>query len=47
MTHIQVSLEKKILLKNWHRGVIISTKTILVLYDDLVKQGNYTFLLCC
>ena len=39
MIHIKVFRKKEI--------AQALTKTILVLYDDLVKQGNYAFLLCC
>jgi hypothetical protein len=33
--------------KPWQKGILLSTRTILALHDELVQNGNYSFLLTC
>jgi hypothetical protein len=33
--------------KPWQKGILLSTRTVLALHDELVQNGNYSFLLTC
>ena len=34
-------------LKPWQKGMMLSTNTVIALHQELVKDGDYTFLLTC